>query len=885
MAANSSPMSTTNGKTALVERTELDELKARVDLVAFVQESGVALKKNGKSWLGQCPFHEDQTASLSVNPEANLWNCFGCQTGGDIFRFLQLKEELSFPKAVERVRGLVVGAEPLPSPEPVPVHTDRFAGGYTRAQLLERVANHYHQELRQHTQAQQYLSGRGLDPKKLVEPFSLGFCNGTLHTLIPDEGPLRRAMTELGVLTAAGKELFRGCLVVPLTHPDHGVVGLYGRRIRSGAKVEHLYLPGPHRGVFHWQALKLSSRIYLTESVLDALSLWQAGVREVSCLYGTSGFSDDLVESLRRFGTREVVLCFDGDPAGRQAVSRITGRLSELGIRSFQVTLPEGQDPNRLLMDRGLEALRQLVQSPTPVAEHGPEEDSKHRVEHTAQGLRVELGDVVYQVIPRGPFTGRLRVTLRAGREQRKFAPETVDLYSRRGRAQAAVQLAQKLELSRLVTERHLLVLLEACETWVEAQGQVDSSLAESQDSKEPMTDNDREEALDFLRDPRLVERTLADMVELGYVGEENPKLLVYLVGLSRRLERPLSAIIKSQSGAGKSSLADVVEVLTPPEDVMVFTRMSAQALNYTGRFSLRGKLLKVEERVGAEAADYALRVLQSKKSLTQAVVVKDPTTGKMNTQINTVEGPVAYLETTTNLKLNHENATRCFEIVLDESREQTRRIHLAQRAHRLPSGRNRNLCGEAICRRHHNAQRLLEPVLVFIPYVEHITFPDRWLRTRRDHERFLCLIEVAAFWHQHQRERGQTEDGSTYVLADLEDYRLAYRLAQDVLATTLHELSRDAQDLWQSVLEWVQVHEPIFTRRDLRQFTGLEDHRLRQALGELEEMEYVGTVTGQKGKAYRYQLLIADDQQTPSPLRDILSPEELEKRWKGAQS
>jgi DNA primase len=129
-------------------------------------------------------------------------------------------------------------------------------------------------------------------------------------------------------------------------------------------------------------------------------------------------------------------------------------------------------------------------------------------------------------------------------------------------------------------------------------------------------------------------------MEAMGYVGEENAKLLGYLIGISRKLPKPLSGIVISQSGVGKSTLTDIIEQLTPPEEVMVFTRITPQALVYMAQEELKGKLLIVEERVGAEAAEYSIRILQSRQELTQAVPLKDPATGKITTQIIRVEGP-----------------------------------------------------------------------------------------------------------------------------------------------------------------------------------------------------------------------------------------------------
>jgi hypothetical protein len=177
----------------------------------------------------------------------------------------------------------------------------------------------------------------------------------------------------------------------------------------------------------------------------------------------------------------------------------------------------------------------------------------------------------------------------------------------------------------------------------------------------------------------------------------------------------------------------------------------------------------------------------------------------------------------------------------------------------------------------------LLEEVLVFIPYADKLTFPNKRLRNRRDNERFLCLIEASAFLHQYQRQTGKTEDGDPFVLANLDDYRLAYDLAKEVLATTLHELSRGAKEIWQKIRDWIvgesssdQCFEQLFTRRDLRLVTGAEDHQLRSALQELVDMEYLEIAGGAVGKAFHYRLLVAKDEDVPVAL---LPPEELERR------
>jgi DNA primase catalytic core len=880
-------VSASNGKS---ERRDLDDLKARVDLAELVRQSGVELKRTGKSWVGRCPFHDDSSASLSVNPEAQLWNCFGCEAGGDVFRFFQLREKCTFPQALERVRALAGSlpanghpkkATPLPGQEPLP-------GGLARSQLLDRLVGLYARKLSESREAKAYLASRGLGDPELAAAFRLGYCDGSQE--LPAKGEVREALERVGLVTAGGRELFEGCLVVPLSHPELGTAGLYGRKLSPRARVKHLYLPGPKRGVFNWQALKLSpEHVFLTESILDALSVWAAGEQAVTCLYGAGGLPQDLDEALIRFGVRQVALCLDADEAGQKAAQSLAEQLTARGLHCTRIALP-CKDPNQLLSERGPAALREaLAQSDSfPGCEGPPAASATAASQALEDGFRWSWQDLTLTVTLHPPFRSRLRATLRVERGGVCYR-HSLDLASYRARTQAGRDLARRFALEPDQVERLLLELVDEAERWVAAaqERQQDPRTARVVPA---MSETEKEEALAFLQRPDLIGAILADMEAMGTVGEERAKLLAYLVGVSRKLERPLAGILGSQSGAGKSGITALVAELVPPEEVVFYSRLSTLALYNMESDYLVRKLVILEERVGAEDADYSIRTLISQHKLTQAVTIRDPVTGQQRTQENEVLGPIAYLETTTNLRaVHHENATRCFEIHLDESEEQTRRIHQWQRQRRLATG-SQELVRETIRQRHHQAQRLLELAVVRIPFVEHLSFPTRWLRTRRDHERFLCLVEAVAFLHQHQRSGGVFADGTRYIDATPADYRTAFELAQQVLAATFHELSREARELLEAAQAMLAEPErqnvpdgACFTRKDLRGHTQWPDHRVRVALDELRDLEYVELVSGSQGRTCWYTLRPGASSGTGlAPMRELTTPEELERRLSG---
>jgi hypothetical protein len=370
------------------------------------------------------------------------------------------------------------------------------------------------------------------------------------------------------------------------------------------------------------------------------------------------------------------------------------------------------------------------------------------------------------------------------------------------------------------------------------------------------------------------------DVDALGYVGEETNKRLLYLVSVSRKLQGPLSAIVLSQSGAGKSGITEVIEKLTPPEDVVLLTRLTPQSLYYTEPGFLDRKLVIVEERYGSQEADYSIRVLQSRGKLIAAAPIKDPQTGSLKTRVFTVEARAAFIEATTASGVNHENATRCFELTMDESAAQTAKIHERQRRMKTEAGLALRQAAEAVQRRHWNAQRLLEALPVVIPYAEELTFPTAWMRTRRDHARFLNLIEVSAFLHQQARER---RGGA--VVAAVADYAAAYQLAGQVLSDTLSDLRRPLRQALTRIVELsLKGGDGTVSRREIREALALPDTTVRHWLAELVELEYLEAECsrGGAGKATRYR--VSERAPRNELVLGLLPPEELKGRLGGGR-
>ena len=306
-------------------------------------------------------------------------------------------------------------------------------------------------------------------------------------------------------------------------------------------------------------------------------------------------------------------------------------------------------------------------------------------VKNEPDEMILSVGDREYRVRGLMKNTGfeSLRVTLRAACGER-WHLDTLDLCSARQRegfvAAAAVETTLKPELLKRDLGKVLCKLEELQEERIKAE-------AAPKKDEPDMSAADREAALNLLRDPKLLERILADFAACGVVGEETNKLVGYLAAVSRKLDNPLAVIVQSTSAAGKTALMEAVLAFVPPEERVKYSALTGQALYYLSDADLKHKILAIVEEEGAEKASYALKLLQSEGELTIASTGKDPHTGRMVTQEYRVEGPVMIFLTTTAVDIDEELLNRCLVLTVDEGREQTAAIHKLQRERETLAG------------------------------------------------------------------------------------------------------------------------------------------------------------------------------------------------------
>jgi len=450
------------------------------------------------------------------------------------------------------------------------------------------------------------------------------------------------------------------------------------------------------------------------------------------------------------------------------------------------------------------------------------------------------------------------------------FHLDQVDLTRDADRRRFAERAAEETQLTPELIRRDLgRVLLAAEQTQAEL-----AKPAEPAPSAVMLSPEERAEAIEWLRTPDLIGRLRAAFRAAGIIGEETNALVAYLAATSRQLERPLAVIVQSASAAGKTTLMEAVLAFFPEEARVKYSAMTGQSLYYLGETSLKNKILAVVEEAGAEKAAYALKLLQSEGELTIASTGKDPHTGRMVTQEYHVEGPVMIFLTTTAIDLDEELQNRCLTLAVDESAAQTAAIHQLQRERRTLAGLVAREERRELLRLLKNAQRCLRPLSVVNPFAPALTFPAERTRTRRDHEKYLTLIDTIALLHQHQRAvRRQEVAGRLveYVEATREDIALANELAAAVLARSLDELPPQTRALWGHMLALVKARKGgVFTRRELRERCGWSLTQVRVHLARLLDLEYVALRPGRFGHAFSYELLAADETPVGVALTDV---------------
>jgi DNA primase catalytic core len=307
---------------------DLEKLKRRVTLLDYLRRQNwiARLASHGPEFVGLCPLHPESRPSFYVNARKNLFYCHGCGQGGDLIRFVELSQHLSFRQSLAYLEQ-----QTAPPAHPCAV--------------LEEAACFYQRQLPRHPEALSYLEQRGVRDPALIKELRIGYAPGAiLRHHLTAHGYSLELLQRAGLVNAQGYDAFYRRVVFPC-YQDGQVVNLYGRSL--GPAFAHRFLPGPRGDMFAWKLVRQFSTVILVEGLFDLVVLWQAGFRNTTCAFGTHLTPNHLRQLSDRSG-RHVFLVFDQDEnqAGQHASQALARRLQRAGLETSIVQLPAGEDPN-----------------------------------------------------------------------------------------------------------------------------------------------------------------------------------------------------------------------------------------------------------------------------------------------------------------------------------------------------------------------------------------------------------------------------------------------------------------------------------------------------------------------------------------------------------
>ena len=869
-------------------------IKQHVSVLTMLRRYGVRVNKVGSGYKAICPFHfidghSERTASLSVNVAKNVFHCFSCDAGGDVIKLVELIEKLDFVRAVERLLALTpvpVSSKPEPEAQAAAKQEPPAKPALTEEQrqtILREVVRRSVDDLRNSEAGRKYLEGRGLDPLALLQSYTLGFCNGHVYDKL--DGSEKEKLQALGLLNGS-HAFFENCVIFPL-NKDGRLTTIYARKTitapaENNGAGRHYLLPGKREGLFLPTAgLNPQKPVVITESIIDGLSLFAAGICNVLPLLGVNGFLADHLAYLKAQSFPKIFVALNGDEAGNRAAAKLKQNLADEKLPAEILTLPDCKDINDMLREIGAGKLNEWFSERI-----GMKDEGKPTVwEDDTGNLFVLLDDREYRV--RGLSTGgmdRLKVNLKVAIVNNKQLGyyDTLDLYLSRSREHFILQTAKALQKERdeiAIDVNRLITTLEELRLQKKSEGNGAKVYK--------MSEEEEREAMEYAKDPRLLDRIAGDIEACGFVGNRQAAMLAYIGAASRLTPYPVGTLIGSRAAGGKSKLQELIAKYTPEESRVSHTRLTGQTLFYE-QGGLKHKLLTIEEDEGMREALYSIRVLLSNQQLSVRSLKTDTQTGEYRPYDNEVSGPVSVMISTTDpVAFDHETASRFYCTYMDESEEQTKRVLAYQDRMAGPERIKLRMIKERTCKLQRNFQRLLKPLTVMNRIGVGVDYPPHILHSRREKAKLETLIETVALLHQHQREIKEEQFYGVvtrYIEVTQEDVDAVHRIAGDILRQSLDDTPKPCRDLLVQIYKLadekfeaarfldaeVERWQITFTRKELQERTHWSRWHLEEHLQEIQEGGFIVQRIGKRGQRYSYSLVEDDIPEVPKMSHSI---------------
>jgi DNA primase len=747
----------------------IQEIKENLNLTTVLDHYSLQPNKNN---MLLCPFHEDKTASLQVNPTQNKYKCHACDKKGDVIQFVQDYEKLTKREAILKcatmIGQVITNVPNIVKQEPATITEDKSL-------FLEKMFQSFRKGIFNSPPAKEYCKSRNLDLEKL----SIGFNGGQFHHGTRRDETLINNCLGVGLLldrniiSKTGEKAFNvfgnKSIVFPLRNKENQIVSLYFRSTINEKEAKHFYLKN-RSGLYPNYPNPATKKLILTESIIDCASLLQTTeITEnysVLACYGTNGLNEEIQKSILELqDLEEIIFAFDNDDAGKEAVKKYAELFKNIKTTTLEL-------PNKDINET----------------------------------LQLHENEIVIELLEK--------------RKSFLFSNEKDN---------------QNFSIEEVITEI-------------------------------PKTQSKNQNAIEFLKSKELLKRLNEQIGKSGIVGEENSRLLLFLIIISYMNKSPIHGIVQGSSGSGKTHIIGSIADLMPGEDVLRFTRITESSLYNWGEFDLFRKIIIIEDLDGLkEEALYALRELISNQFLSSSVSMKDKKGNNKSTR-KEVKGQFSSLSATTKGETYEDNMSRSFLIAVDESKEQTQRIITHQ---------NKRNAGEIDPKEKQIAVNFVQQIVrslkyyeVINPFATKLQLPEKVHKIRRLNEMYQAVIKQVTFINQYQRE--QTADGK--LITTIEDIEQATAILFESIVLKVDELDGSLRQFFERLKKYTKAKDTEFTQREIRQEMNISKTQLQRFINSLLELEYIKYKGGFSNKGLKYVVDYWDNhQKLRTEIKDFL--------------
>lgn len=840
----------------------IEEIKTQLALAQVLSQYNLSPDRNHRLC---CPWHNDKTPSLQIYPKTNTWTCFSsnCNAGtGDQIDFIMKYEKFTKREAILKAKELINPNYLMNKTKPV--------AEISRIAILTKYYQATLSALPRSKKAIEYAKSRNLDHGKLGIGYSGADIGRKWNKSLHESG------SQIGVLQKSGdgyRPKIKYCLMFAMKNREGKIVDVYGRSIMDKPNAKHFYLSGKQQGLYPNYPKSETTKLILTESIIDAASLAQSEITNefsVLALYGTNGLTDEHRQVIKELELlQEVIFFFDGDEAGEKAVRDWVTEIKNINkkLKITYVNTPKNEDVNSLIQGHEPEILNHLINGRRPVSNESDlffsteKSNEKEKQEEPIQRnklgttntelLNYTTAEFKVTILGGIRITGldRMKVTVKVESRSNphQLIRHSLDLYHAKQVDHLCEMIASQLEIRSSKVGSIISQMTTALENYRQRR-------LEAMKPKAPqlyqMTPGEREAAITYLKNPKLMINTAQAIKQSGIVGEEKNAMIGYVVYLSRKREKSLHVMYLGASGSGKTHVQEGLASLTPAEDKIEATGLSDQALYYEG-MKLKGKILFIEDIDGAENIMYIIRELQSKGRIIKRVAWRD---NKGNTKTIEVvaEGPVVISSCTTQEKVYEDNANRCILLYIDQSKEQD--IRVMDYIKNKSTGQIKEIEQDEIRKRIQNVQRVLKPIKVYNPYANLIDLPSEVFKPRRSLPLLLGFIETITFYHQYQRAVKTDSQGQRYIESTYEDIEVSFDLLKDVLFSKSDELTKAAREFLEMLKTKVKKGDTFYTKK-IRKEIRMNASNLKRYMIELQRYDYIKIKNGNRYRGYEYEV------------------------------